>query len=36
MALLQCSKIQVDRAYLRAVNVLTFLKKLMNITGMSE
>ncbi|MBA0673196.1 hypothetical protein Goklo_024816, partial [Gossypium klotzschianum] len=29
-------KIQVDKAYSRAVNVLTFLKKLMNITGMSE
>ncbi|MBA0635632.1 hypothetical protein Godav_024938 [Gossypium davidsonii] len=36
MTLLQCSKIQVDKAYLRAVNVPTFLKKLMNITGMSE
>ncbi|MBA0576824.1 hypothetical protein Golob_024351, partial [Gossypium lobatum] len=36
MALLLCSKIQVDKAYSRAVNVLTFLKKLMNITGMSE
>ncbi|MBA0754596.1 hypothetical protein Gogos_020861 [Gossypium gossypioides] len=36
MALLQCSKIQADRAYSRAVNVPTFLKKLMNITGMSE
>ncbi|MBA0844622.1 hypothetical protein Goarm_022687, partial [Gossypium armourianum] len=36
MALLRCSKIQVDRAYSRAVNVLTFLKKLMNISGMSE
>ncbi|MBA0855464.1 hypothetical protein Goshw_014295 [Gossypium schwendimanii] len=36
MALLRCSKIQVDKAYLRAVNVPTFLKKLMNITGMSE
>ncbi|MFQ6655856.1 hypothetical protein Gotur_026223 [Gossypium turneri] len=35
MALLQCSKIQVDRVYSRAVNVPTFLKKrLMNITGM--
>ncbi|MBA0672328.1 hypothetical protein Goklo_029459 [Gossypium klotzschianum] len=35
--LLRCSKIQVDRVYSRAVNVLTFLKKrLMNITGMSE
>ncbi|MBA0853308.1 hypothetical protein Goshw_016013 [Gossypium schwendimanii] len=36
MALLRCSKIQVDRAYSRAIYVLTFLKKLMNITGMSE
>ncbi|MBA0755270.1 hypothetical protein Gogos_020055 [Gossypium gossypioides] len=36
MALLRCSKIQVDRAYSKAVNVPTFLKKLMNITGMSE
>ncbi|MBA0634697.1 hypothetical protein Godav_029412 [Gossypium davidsonii] len=27
MALLWCSKIQVDRAYSRAVNVPTFLKK---------
>ncbi|MBA0881442.1 hypothetical protein Goshw_001566 [Gossypium schwendimanii] len=36
MALLRCSKIQVDKAYLRAVNVPTFLKKLMNITGMSK
>ncbi|MFQ6658457.1 hypothetical protein Gotur_027724 [Gossypium turneri] len=36
MALLRCSKIQVDRVYLRAVNVPTFLKKSMNITGMSE
>ncbi|MBA0722794.1 hypothetical protein Golax_003438 [Gossypium laxum] len=36
MALLWCSKIQVDRAYSRAVSVLTFLKKLMNIIGMSE
>ncbi|MBA0753265.1 hypothetical protein Gogos_021050 [Gossypium gossypioides] len=36
MALLRCSKIQLDRIYSKAVNVLTFLKKLMNITGMSE
>ncbi|MBA0637628.1 hypothetical protein Godav_028959 [Gossypium davidsonii] len=36
MALLCCSKIQVDKAYSRAINVLTFLKKLMNITEMSE
>ncbi|MBA0702466.1 hypothetical protein Goari_026754, partial [Gossypium aridum] len=34
--LLRCPKIQVDRAYSRAVSVPTFLKKLMNITGMSE
>ncbi|MBA0662541.1 hypothetical protein Goklo_006639 [Gossypium klotzschianum] len=36
MALLWCSKIQVDRAYSRAVNVPTFLKKLMNISEISE
>ncbi|MBA0879507.1 hypothetical protein Goshw_015928 [Gossypium schwendimanii] len=36
MALLRCSKIQVDKAYLRAVNVPTFLKKLMNITGITH
>ncbi|MFQ6659310.1 hypothetical protein Gotur_028243 [Gossypium turneri] len=36
MALLWCSKIQVNRAYSRAVNVPTFLKKLMNIIGISE
>ncbi|MBA0729715.1 hypothetical protein Golax_000026 [Gossypium laxum] len=36
MALLRCPKIQVDRAYSRAVSVPTFSKKLMNITGMSE
>ncbi|MFQ6658459.1 hypothetical protein Gotur_027724 [Gossypium turneri] len=36
MALLRCSKIQVDRVYLRAVNVPTFLKKSMNITGMTH
>ncbi|MFQ6634869.1 hypothetical protein Gotur_010511 [Gossypium turneri] len=36
MALLQCSKIQVDRVYSRAVNVPTFLKKLINITGMTQ
>ncbi|MFQ6643654.1 hypothetical protein Gotur_018110 [Gossypium turneri] len=35
MALLWCLKIQVDRAYSRAVNVLTFLKKLMNIIGIN-
>ncbi|MBA0671975.1 hypothetical protein Goklo_024220 [Gossypium klotzschianum] len=36
MALLWCSKIQVNRVYSRAVNVPTFLKKLMNITGMNN
>ncbi|MBA0761343.1 hypothetical protein Gotri_024005 [Gossypium trilobum] len=36
MALLCCSKIQVDKAYSRAVNIPTFLKKLMNITGMTH
>ncbi|MBA0635872.1 hypothetical protein Godav_024591, partial [Gossypium davidsonii] len=35
-ALLWCPKIQVDRVYSRAISVPTFLKKLMNITGMSE
>jgi len=35
-ALIRCPKIQTDKAYLRAVNVPTFTKKLMNITGMSE
>ncbi|MBA0636063.1 hypothetical protein Godav_005293 [Gossypium davidsonii] len=34
--LLRCPKIQVDKVYSRAVNVLTFVKKLMNITRMSE
>ncbi|MBA0785520.1 hypothetical protein Gotri_026210 [Gossypium trilobum] len=34
--LLRCPNIQVDKAYSRAANVPTFLKKLMNITGMSE
>ncbi|MBA0755749.1 hypothetical protein Gogos_020050, partial [Gossypium gossypioides] len=36
MALLQCEKIQVDKVYSRAANPLTFLKRLMNIIGMSE
>ncbi|MFQ6628949.1 hypothetical protein Gotur_007443 [Gossypium turneri] len=36
MALVWCSKIQVDRVYSKAVNVPTFLKKLMNITGMCD
>ncbi|MBA0828562.1 hypothetical protein Goarm_013227 [Gossypium armourianum] len=31
--LLHCPKIQVDKAYFRAANILTFLKRLMNITG---
>ncbi|MBA0839437.1 hypothetical protein Goarm_005159, partial [Gossypium armourianum] len=35
-ALLHCLRIQTDKAYFRAVNVPTFVKKLMNITGMSE
>ncbi|MFQ6671070.1 hypothetical protein Gotur_035730 [Gossypium turneri] len=34
VALLLCSKFQVDKVYSRAVNVPTFSKKLMNITGM--
>ncbi|MBA0701212.1 hypothetical protein Goari_027386, partial [Gossypium aridum] len=36
MALLQCLKIQVDRVYSKAVNILAFLKKLMNINGMTH
>ncbi|MBA0637124.1 hypothetical protein Godav_029698, partial [Gossypium davidsonii] len=36
IALLRCLKIEADRVYSRAVNVPTFLKKLINITGMSE
>ncbi|MBA0871258.1 hypothetical protein Goshw_023399 [Gossypium schwendimanii] len=35
-ALLRCSRIQVDKSYSRAVNVPTFVKKLMNITRISE
>ncbi|MBA0708947.1 hypothetical protein Golax_024025, partial [Gossypium laxum] len=35
-ALLRCPRIQTDKVYSRAANVPTFLKKLMNITGMSE
>ncbi|MBA0673283.1 hypothetical protein Goklo_029540 [Gossypium klotzschianum] len=35
MALLRCSKIQVDRVYSRAANVPTFLKMLMNIVEMN-
>ncbi|MBA0782757.1 hypothetical protein Gotri_000583, partial [Gossypium trilobum] len=34
--LLRCPRIQADKAYSRAANVSTFLKKLMSITGMSE
>ncbi|MFQ6660245.1 hypothetical protein Gotur_028843 [Gossypium turneri] len=34
--LLRCPMVQVNKAYSRAANVPTFLKKLMNITGMSE
>ncbi|MBA0611667.1 hypothetical protein Godav_012335, partial [Gossypium davidsonii] len=34
--LLRCLRIQADKAYSRVVNAPTFLKKLMNITGMSE
>ncbi|MFQ6659554.1 hypothetical protein Gotur_028410 [Gossypium turneri] len=34
MTLLRCSKFQVDKVYSRAVNVPTFSKKLVNITGM--
>ncbi|MFQ6662563.1 hypothetical protein Gotur_030367 [Gossypium turneri] len=36
LALLRCSKIQVDRVYSRAISAPTFLRRLMNITGMSE
>ncbi|MFQ6660620.1 hypothetical protein Gotur_029065 [Gossypium turneri] len=36
MALLRCSKILVDKVYSKAINAPTFLKRLMNITGMSE
>ncbi|MBA0865854.1 hypothetical protein Goshw_015985 [Gossypium schwendimanii] len=36
VALLRCSKFQINKFYSRAVNMPTFLKKLMNITGMSE
>ncbi|MFQ6626934.1 hypothetical protein Gotur_006248, partial [Gossypium turneri] len=35
MALLCCSKFQADRVYSRAVNVPTFSKKLMSVTGMN-
>ncbi|MBA0880252.1 hypothetical protein Goshw_003740 [Gossypium schwendimanii] len=35
VALFRCSKFQIDKVYSRAVNVPTFLKKLMNITRMN-
>ncbi|MBA0701371.1 hypothetical protein Goari_020419, partial [Gossypium aridum] len=35
-ALLRCLRIQVDKGYSRAVSVPNFIKKLMNVTGMSE
>ncbi|KAG8502642.1 hypothetical protein CXB51_000153 [Gossypium anomalum] len=35
-ALLRCPRFQVDKIYSRAVNTLTFVKRLMNITGISE
>ncbi|MBA0636807.1 hypothetical protein Godav_025876 [Gossypium davidsonii] len=35
-ALLRCPRIQVDKVYSRAANVLTFTKKLTRITEMSE
>ncbi|KAA3469908.1 hypothetical protein EPI10_015657 [Gossypium australe] len=34
--LLHCSRIQVHKAYSRAANVSDFVKKLMNITGMTR
>ncbi|MBA0661530.1 hypothetical protein Goklo_005816 [Gossypium klotzschianum] len=34
--LLRCPRIQVDKIYSRACNVLTFTKKLTKIIGMSE
>ncbi|KAH1064136.1 hypothetical protein J1N35_029123 [Gossypium stocksii] len=36
LGLLHCPKIQVDKVYSRAAYVPTFVRKLMNITGMSE
>jgi len=35
-ALFRCPKVQVDKAYSRAANIPTFVKKLMSITRMSE
>ncbi|MBA0820688.1 hypothetical protein Gohar_028313, partial [Gossypium harknessii] len=34
--LLRCPRIQANKVYSRAANILTFLKKLMTITRMSE
>ncbi|MBA0754105.1 hypothetical protein Gogos_005400 [Gossypium gossypioides] len=34
--LLRCPRVQMDKIYSRTANVLTFAKKLMKITGMSE
>ncbi|MBA0757855.1 hypothetical protein Gotri_020904, partial [Gossypium trilobum] len=34
--LLRCPRIQADKAYSRAINVPTFLKRLISITRMSE
>ncbi|MFQ6634987.1 hypothetical protein Gotur_010967, partial [Gossypium turneri] len=36
IALLRCPRIQVDKVYSRAANVLTFTKKLAKITGMNH
>ncbi|MFQ6670939.1 hypothetical protein Gotur_035641 [Gossypium turneri] len=36
IALLRCSKIQVDRVYSKAASAPTFLKRLIGIIGMSE
>ncbi|MBA0730577.1 hypothetical protein Golax_025385, partial [Gossypium laxum] len=35
-ALLRCPKIQIEKVYSRVTNIPTLLKKLMNITRMSE
>lgn len=35
-ALLHCPKVQVDKAYSKAANALPLVKKLTNVTGMSE
>ncbi|MBA0670370.1 hypothetical protein Goklo_023949 [Gossypium klotzschianum] len=36
MALLRCSRIQVDKVYSNAANASMFLKRLVSITRMSE